>query len=148
MNLYSAYNFTIDKYEFYLEVCWDFNLAYLESFLKYDSVYIDSSLHLMIPNIGSPITASEQDYGDLLDLLTNILTYCETEKIVFETGYVKLVRVKDSLVLSHNDKEFDILNLKLNRKTLESIKRLEQEIISDFSMMAINISCLKKLLNE
>lgn len=148
MNLYTTYNFTIDKYEFHLEVCWDFNLMYLENFLKYGSIYIDSSLHSILPNVSNPITAAEQDYGDLLDLLKDMLTYWDTEKVIFETGYIKLVKIKDVFVLSHNDKQFDNLSLKSNQETLKSIKRLEQEVISDFKMMAENISYLKKLLNE
>lgn len=148
MNLYSAYDFTIDKNHFCLDVCWDFNLLYLDNFLNYDSLYIDSSLYLANLNVGSTIIAAEQDYGDLLDLLTDMLAQHNNKKVICSTYYIKIIKKKNKLILKYRDKKIDDVSLKLNKKALKNIKRLRKEVIFDFKMMAKNISHLKKLLEN
>ena len=45
MNLSSTYNFSLNQYNFYFEINWEFNFLYLEKFNQCGQVYIDSGFY-------------------------------------------------------------------------------------------------------
>ena len=76
MNLNSTYNFSLNQYNFYFEINWEFNFLYLEKFNQCSQVYIDSGFYINFGNGLSLYIAGEEDYGNLLDFI-------ESSKITF-----------------------------------------------------------------
>ncbi|HHK6063815.1 TPA: hypothetical protein ACQWGM_002063, partial [Neisseria subflava] len=73
MNLSSIYNFSLNQYNFFFEINWEFNFLYLEKFNKYGQIYIDSCFYINLGNSLSLYIAGEEDYGNLLDFIEFIL---------------------------------------------------------------------------
>lgn len=147
MNLETSYNFAIEDHHFYINVDWECNLLYLENFIKYKVMYIDSALTFFTVQGISFSLAAEQNYGDLLDIFASILAPHGDENTIFESSVAKLIKHDNNLILSFTGEHFECLSFECNAELVKIIEELRDEIVHDFKKMANNLTELKVLLN-
>ena len=120
MNLNSTYNFSLNQYNFYFEINWEFNFLYLEKFNQCSQVYIDSDFYIQI----------RQDYNKIFAE--------DPHEIISDRKLVKIVKLlKISAYLNGRGKvDFSDLMLltnclwnnpenieKVTRMVLDAVKR-------------------------
>ena len=89
MNLNSTYNFSLNQYNFYFEINWEFNFLYLEKFNQCSQVYIDSGFYINFGNGLSLYIAGEEDYGNLLDFI-EFVSDNNQDELSFESHTAKI----------------------------------------------------------
>lgn len=154
MNLNSTYNFSLNQYNFYFEINWEFNFLYLEKFNQCGQVYIDSSFYINLGNGLSLYIAGEEDYGNLLDFIELISDNNQNE-LKFESLTAKIS--KKNNILNMKFKKNNILNMEIlggrernininfSHELYAELNSLVSKIQDDYKKFSSNLDVIKKI---
>lgn len=154
MNLSSIYNFSLNQYNLFFEINWEFNFLYLEKFNKYGQIYIDSGFYINLGNSLSLYIAGEEDYGNLLDFIEFILDNNQDE-LSFESFTTKIR--KRNNILNIKFKKNNILNMEVlggkerninidfSNELYEELNSLVSKIQDDYKKISSNLDIIKNI---
>ena len=154
MNLSSIYNFSLNQYNLFFEINWEFNFLYLEKFNKYGQIYIDSSFYINLGNSLSLYIAGEEDYGNLLDFIGFILDNNQDE-LSFESFNTKIR--KRNNILNIKFKKNNILNMEVlggkerninidfSNELYAELNSLVSKIQDDYKKISSNLDIIKNI---
>lgn len=154
MNLSSIYNFSLNQYNFFFEINWEFNFLYLEKFNKYGQIYIDSCFYINLGNSLSLYIAGEEDYGNLLDFIEFILDNNQDE-LSFESFTTKIrkrnnifnIKFKKNNILNMEvlgGKERNI-NIDFSNELYAELNSLVSKIQDDYKKISSNLDIIKNI---
>lgn len=156
MNLSSTYNFSLNQYNFYFEINWEFNFLYLEKFNQCGQVYIDSGFYINLGNGLSLYIAGEEDYGNLLDFIELISDNNQNE-LKFESLTAKIskknnilnMKFKKNNILNMEilgEKEINInININFSHELYAELNSLVSKIQDDYKKFSSNLDVIKKI---
>ncbi len=154
MNLSSTYNFSLNQYNFYFEINWEFNFLYLEKFNQCGQVYIDSGFYINLGNGLFLYIAGEEDYGNLLDFIELISDNNQNE-LKFESLTAKIS--KKNNILNMKFKKNNILNMEIlggkeinininfSHELYAELNSLVSKIQDDYKKFSSNLDVIKKI---
>jgi putative membrane protein len=154
MNLNSTYNFSLNQYNFYFEINWEFNFLYLEKFNQCSQVYIDSGFYINFGNGLSLYIAGEEDYGNLLDFI-EFVSDNNQDELSFESHTAKIS--KKNNILNMKFKKNNILNMEelvgkernininFSHKLYTELNSLVSKIQDDYKKFSSNLDVIKKI---
>ena len=152
MNLSSTYNFSLNQYNFYFEINWEFNFLYLEKFNQCGQVYIDSGFYINLGNGLSLYIAGEEDYGNLLDFIELISDNNQNE-LKFESLTAKIS--KKNNILNMKFKKNNILNMEIlggkeininfSHELYAELNSLVSKIQDDYKKFSSDLDVIKKI---
>lgn len=156
MNLNSTYNFSLNQYNFYFEINWEFNFLYLEKFNQCGQVYIDSSFYINLGNGLSLYIAGEEDYGNLLDFI-ELISDNNQNKLNFESLTAKISKKNNILnmkfkknnilnieVLEGRERNINI-NINFSHELYVELNSLVSKIQDDYKKFSSNLGVIKKI---
>lgn len=154
MNLNSTYNFSLNQYNFYFEINWEFNFLYLEKFNQCSQVYIDSGFYINFGNGLSLYIAGEEDYGNLLDFI-EFVSDNNQDELSFESHTAKIskkinilnMKFKKNNILNMEElvgKERNI-NINFSHKLYTELNSLVSKIQDDYKKFSSNLDVIKKI---
>lgn len=156
MNLSSTYNFSLNQYNFYFEINWEFNFLYLEKFNQCGQVYIDSGFYINLGNGLSLYIAGEEDYGNLLDFIELISDNNQNE-LKFESLTAKISKKNNILNMKFKKnnilnmeilggKEINInININFSHELYAELNSLVSKIQDDYKKFSSNLDVIKKI---
>lgn len=154
MNLNSTYNFSLNQYNFYFEINWEFNFLYLEKFNQCGQVYIDSSFYINLGKGLSLYIAGEEDYGNLLDFIELISDNNQNE-LNFESLTAKISKKNNILNMKfkkNNMLNIEVLggkerniNINFSNELYAELNSLVSKIQDDYKKFSFNLDVIKNI---
>lgn len=154
MNLSSTYNFSLNQYNFYFEINWEFNFLYLEKFNKCGQIYIDSGFYMNLGNGLSLYIAGEEDYGNLLDFL-EFISDNNQDELNFESLTAKISRKNNILNMKfkkNNMLNIEVLggkerniNINFSNELYAELNSLVSKIQDDYKKFSFNLDVIKNI---
>ena len=111
------------------EVCWNSNFAYLQSD-DLNDMHADGAMHYQENGRASILPGAEQDYGNLLDVLS-ALADGNFEGLVFQSAGARVCKENEKLVIELADKRFHPAGIALTQDFPNGLEKIRSDILRD-----------------